>query len=69
MIKYNVALVTTASAIIEVEAESPEQAKRLVWEKELPYAGAFDPYEFGDWNFGSDLGYNEPDADAWEAVD
>lgn len=55
MKKFNVYLVTTASTVIEVEAENGEEAVAKAFEQDLPYAGAFDPYEFGDWSTPSEL--------------
>lgn len=55
MPKYKVYLVTEASTIIEVEAEDQDSAIVQAFEGELPYAGAFDTYELGDWLLGSDM--------------
>ena len=53
--KFKVYLVTVASTVVEVEAEDGERAVEAAHEADLPYAGAFDNYEFGDWTTASEL--------------
>lgn len=68
MPKYEVTLVATASTTVEVEAESEDEAREAVWERDLPYASAFAGYDLGDWNFPSDADpeWNKPEDDIVE---
>jgi hypothetical protein len=70
MPKFKVYLVTTASTVVEVEAEDGEQAIELAFEGELPYAPAFADYEFGEWTTASEMfpDHTNPDND-YEEID
>lgn len=70
MTKFRVYLVTTASTVIEVEAEDGEEAVELALESEnLPYAPGFADYEFGEWTTASELFNGRPENDYDEVAD
>lgn len=53
--RFQVYLVTTASCVIEVEAEDGEAAVELALQEDLPYAPAFAGFDLGDWTTASEL--------------
>lgn len=57
MTKFIVYIVTTASAMVEVEAEDGEEAVEIALggKVELPYASAFAGFELGEWTTNSEL--------------
>lgn len=69
MSKFLVYLVTTASTVVEVEAEDGEDAVEKAFSTELPYASAFAGYELGDWTTPSELFPKQcPPEDDYEEV-
>jgi hypothetical protein len=63
--KFRVYLVTTASTVVEVEAEDGEEAIEKAFETPLPYAPAFAGFDLGDWTLPSELmpEFNKPEDD------
>lgn len=55
MAKYEVYLAAVVSTVIEVEADSGDEAVEIALEGDLPYAPGFADYEFGEWGTNSDL--------------
>lgn len=70
MAKFKVYLVTTASTVVEVEAESGEEAVEKAMEHDLPYAPAFAGFDLGDWVPASELfpEHSKPEDDYYEEV-
>lgn len=69
MAKYRVYLVTTASCVVEVEAENGDEAVEAAFNTELPHVSAFAGYDLGEWTTASDLFHGTSDpADDYELI-
>ena len=55
MPKFNVYMVASASAVVQVEVETGEEAVELAYEDDLPYASHNAGFDLGDWTLGSEL--------------
>lgn len=70
MPKYRVYLVSTASAVVEVEAEDGEQAVENAFEGGLPYADASAGFDLGDWSLPSEVYGSDADPqDDYEEIE